>query len=45
MFGGYDIFTLIVVFLAILIVFLGVKTVPWAAAGPSNETAEGGVRC
>jgi regulator of protease activity HflC (stomatin/prohibitin superfamily) len=28
MFGGYDIFTLIVVFLAVLIVFLGVKTVP-----------------
>jgi regulator of protease activity HflC (stomatin/prohibitin superfamily) len=28
MFGGYDIFTLIVVFLAILTVFLGVKTVP-----------------
>src|SRR5690348_5928208 len=28
MFGGYDIFVLIVVFLAILTVFLGVKTVP-----------------
>jgi regulator of protease activity HflC (stomatin/prohibitin superfamily) len=28
MFGGYDVFVLIVVFLAILIVFLGVKTVP-----------------
>jgi regulator of protease activity HflC (stomatin/prohibitin superfamily) len=28
MFGGYDIFTLIVVLLAVLIVFLGVKTVP-----------------
>src|SRR5215470_19561408 len=28
MVGGYDIFTLIVVFLAILVVFLGVKTVP-----------------
>src|ERR1700730_7676163 len=27
-FGGYDIFVLIVVFLAILTVFLGVKTVP-----------------
>ncbi len=29
-FGGYDIFVLIVVFLAILTVFLGVKTVPQA---------------
>ena len=28
MFGGYDIFVLLVVFLAILTVFLGVKTVP-----------------
>ena len=28
MFGGYDVFVLIVVFLAILTVFLGVKTVP-----------------
>src|SRR5215510_14432385 len=28
MFGGYDIFTLIVVFLAILTLLLGVKTVP-----------------
>jgi regulator of protease activity HflC (stomatin/prohibitin superfamily) len=28
MFGGYDIFVLIVVFLAILTIFLGVKTVP-----------------
>src|ERR1700739_1273537 len=28
MIGGYDIFVLIVVFLAILTVFLGVKTVP-----------------
>src|SRR5215813_1929950 len=28
MFGGYDIFVLIVVFLAVLTVFLGVKTVP-----------------
>jgi regulator of protease activity HflC (stomatin/prohibitin superfamily) len=28
MFGGSDIFVLIVVFLAILTVFLGVKTVP-----------------
>jgi regulator of protease activity HflC (stomatin/prohibitin superfamily) len=28
MFGGYDIFVLIAVFLAILTVFLGVKTVP-----------------
>jgi len=28
MLGGYDIFVLIVVFLAILTVFLGVKTVP-----------------
>jgi regulator of protease activity HflC (stomatin/prohibitin superfamily) len=28
MFGGYDIFVLIIVFLAVLTVFLGVKTVP-----------------
>src|ERR1700689_5259499 len=28
MFGGYDIFVIILVFLAILTVFLGVKTVP-----------------
>src|SRR5216683_830257 len=28
MFGGYDVFVLIIVFLAILTVFLGVKTVP-----------------
>jgi regulator of protease activity HflC (stomatin/prohibitin superfamily) len=28
MFGGYDVFVLIVVFLAVLTVFLGVKTVP-----------------
>jgi regulator of protease activity HflC (stomatin/prohibitin superfamily) len=28
MFGGSDIFVLVVVFLAILTVFLGVKTVP-----------------
>jgi regulator of protease activity HflC (stomatin/prohibitin superfamily) len=28
MFGGYDTFVIILVFLAILTVFLGVKTVP-----------------
>jgi hypothetical protein len=39
MFGGSDIFVLIVVFLAILTVFLGVKTVPQGLAGPSNDSA------
>jgi len=39
MFGGYDIFVLIVVFLAILTVFLGVKTVPQGYNSPAKPPA------